>query len=90
MNLEIFYNKTFLKELSKLPKDQREKVEYFVFTEIKKYSFIQEVPNLQKLKGYKNFYKIRFGNYRAGIRITNSQLIFERILHRKDIYKYYP
>ena len=43
-----------------------------------------------KLKGYKDYYKIRFGNYRAGIRLVNNKFIFERILHRKDIYKFYP
>lgn len=35
-----------------------------------------------------NYFK--FGNYRIGIKIINDVLIFERILHRKDIYKYYP
>jgi len=90
MSLEIVFNKTFLKEMSKLPKGQRKKIEHFIFTEINKYNSIKEITKLEKLAGYKNYYKIRFGNYRAGIRITGNQIFFERILHRKDIYKYYP
>ena len=33
---------------------------------------------------------IRFGDYRAGLKLENDTLYFERILHRKEIYKFYP
>lgn len=90
MSLEFHFNKTFLKELSKIPEKQRIKIEAFVFSEVKKYRSPDDIPNLGKLKGYKHFFKMRFGDYRAGIKITNNILVFERILHRKDIYKFYP
>ena len=51
---------------------------------------LSQIPNLGKLKGYRNYYKIRFGDYRVGLRYEDDTLIFERVLHRKDIYKYYP
>jgi len=88
--MEISINKTFLKELSRIPANQREKIEQFVFTDASTYENIQDIPNCIKLKGTANFYRIRFGDYRAGIRFENSTLTFERIMHRKDIYKYYP
>jgi len=42
-----------------------------------------------KLKGYKNHYRIRVGNYRAIYNIEDKILIVEiiRISNRKDIYK---
>jgi mRNA interferase RelE/StbE len=43
-----------------------------------------------KLKGYKNFYRARFGEYRIGVQYSNGKIIFERALHRKDIYKFFP
>lgn len=88
--MEILVNKTFLKELSRIPANQREKIEQCIFTDAQQFENIQDIPNCVKLKGHENFYGIRFGNYRAGIRIENSILTFERIMHRKDIYKYYP
>ena len=88
--MEISINKTFLKELARIPTIQREKIEQFVFTDAAGYENIKDIPNCLKLKGYNNFYRIRFGNYRAGLRMENKTLIFERILHRKDIYKFYP
>jgi mRNA interferase RelE/StbE len=51
---------------------------------------IADIQNLKKLQGFKNHYRIRIGDYRAGVIIKNKEIIFERLLHRKDIYKYYP
>ena len=51
---------------------------------------IKEIPQLKKLKGSKEFYRIRINNYRLGIRIQNEELILVRLLHRKDIYRYFP
>jgi mRNA interferase RelE/StbE len=88
--MEIRVNKTFLKELAQILDSQRLKIEQFVFNDTAAFQRQQDIPNLRKLKGYKYFYRIRFGNYRAGVRIENDILIFERLLHRKDIYKFYP
>jgi mRNA interferase RelE/StbE len=48
------------------------------------------ITNLKKLKGKSGYYRIRFGNYRIGIRIEDDLVIFIRALHRKDIYRYFP
>ena len=50
------------------------------------------MESTQKLVGYQEYYKIRFGTYRVGLRIdiTNSTIEFQRILHRKDIYRKFP
>ena len=50
----------------------------------------QQISNLEKLKDYKTYYRIRVGNYRVGIEIIQDKVIFTRFLHRKDIYKYFP
>ncbi|MEA1968615.1 MAG: type II toxin-antitoxin system RelE/ParE family toxin [Thermodesulfobacteriota bacterium] len=48
------------------------------------------VTNLKKLKGERDYYRIRLGSYRIGIRIENDLVVFIRALHRKDIYRYFP
>jgi mRNA interferase RelE/StbE len=79
-----------LKDLSKIPPHDRNKVEGFVFEEILTHKNFKEIIGLEKLEGYKNYYRIRFGNYRAGIHIEGDILSFERILHRKEIYRFFP
>ncbi len=48
------------------------------------------ITNLKKLKGESSYYRIRFGNYRIGIKIEDDLVIFIRVLHRKEIYRYFP
>ena len=48
------------------------------------------ITNLKKLKGESDYYRIRFGNYRIGIKIEDDLVIFIRVLHRKEIYRYFP
>jgi len=61
-----------------------------VFEDSINFKNLTDIPGIKKLTGYQDFYRIRFGNYRAGLRFDNNTLTFERLIHRKDIYKYYP
>jgi mRNA interferase RelE/StbE len=49
-----------------------------------------EISNLKKLKGRGNYYRIRIGDYRAGITIAGDTVVFVRLMNRRDIYKYFP
>jgi mRNA interferase RelE/StbE len=51
---------------------------------------LAEVLNLKKLKGSKNFFRQRLGDYRLGLTLEGDTIILVRILNRKDIYKYFP
>ncbi len=44
------------------------------------------------MKGYRDKYKIRIGNYRIGIAVDreNRVIICQRIAHRRDIYRIFP
>ncbi|NJN53524.1 MAG: type II toxin-antitoxin system RelE/ParE family toxin [Anaerolineae bacterium] len=91
MTWHIQYTRTFLKEMARLPAPVRGRVEAIAFGEA-----IQEDPFLagkaQKLVGYKTFYKIRVGDYRVGVHIDieNEVIEFQRVLHRREIYRNFP
>jgi len=42
------------------------------------------------MTGYPHYYKIRFGDYRIGIHYDKGVMTLQRILHRKEIYRYFP
>ncbi|MCB0263855.1 MAG: type II toxin-antitoxin system RelE/ParE family toxin [Calditrichaeota bacterium] len=86
----IFYRKKFLKDLSKIPEKYRTRIEQFVFEEIHQIPSIAEHRKIEKMSGYPDYFKIRFGEYRVGLQINEDELTFERVLHRKEIYKYFP
>lgn len=88
--MKVEYRKKFLKDLSKIPSQVRKEIEKFVFDNFSQMNSIFESGKVEKMKGYPTFYKIRFGPYRIGIRLENDTVIFERALHRKEIYRYFP
>lgn len=51
---------------------------------------ITEIKNMKILSGFRNYDRIRQGNYRIGIKIENDAVIFAAFDHRSDIYKYFP
>ncbi len=58
--------------------------------QIEKANQIKEIPNIKKLKGYKNHYRIKLGDYRIGCEIFGKDIYLVRFLHRKDMYRYFP
>lgn len=51
---------------------------------------VASMRSLKKLQGYESYYRIRLGDYRIGVEISDDQVIFVRFLHRRDIYRYFP
>ena len=88
--MKIEYRKKFLKELSKLPNEYAETIETFVFEELPACKSLEEAGKIEKMKGYKQYFKVRFGNYRVGIRREEDGIIIETVRHRKEIYKFFP
>jgi len=88
---KIEYNKRFLKELTSLPKEVQPRVESIVFSELEADNPF-ELGYISKMKGYKDKYKVRVGDYRIGLTIdrTNRTIICQRVAHRREIYKIFP
>jgi len=61
-----------------------------IIEQVESANAIIDIRNLRKLKSESNYYRIRLGNYRIGVRVQKDLVIFVRALHRKDIYRYFP
>lgn len=57
---------------------------------VEKADSLDALPNLKKLRGAKNYFRLKLGDYRIGLALENDTIIFVRFLDRKDIYKYFP
>jgi mRNA interferase RelE/StbE len=88
--MKVEYSKKFLKQLASVPGDNRSKIESFVFEELVSASSIYEMGKVEKMKGYDGFYKVRFGNYRLGLVLENEMITVKTVMHRKEIYKFFP
>jgi mRNA interferase RelE/StbE len=77
--------------LAQLPKDTQSRVEPIVFSELKSDNPF-ELGYLKKMKGYKDKYKIRVGDYRVGLTVDKKSqtMICQRVAHRREIYQIFP
>lgn len=84
------FRASFRRDLKKIKSAQllnriREVIEH-----VENVETISEINNLKKLWGSENYYRIRLGDFRIGLKIEGTMVIFIRFLHRKEIYKYFP
>jgi mRNA interferase RelE/StbE len=61
-----------------------------VIDEVKSTDSIHKIPNIKKLKGFRSAHRIRIGYYRIGVFVEGSQVDFARVLHRREIYRFFP
>ncbi|MFM6586726.1 MAG: type II toxin-antitoxin system RelE family toxin, partial [Microcystis panniformis] len=68
---KVEYTKRFLKELASLPQDIQSSIRLIVFQELEADN-PYELGYLKKMKGYKDKYKIRIGDYRVGLTLDKK------------------
>ena len=88
--MEIKIDKSFQKDTRRIKdKTVLQKVANTI-ANVQRAQNLDEIKNLKKIKGTPSMYRIRIGDYRLGILVSESSIEFIRCLHRKDIYKYFP
>ncbi len=50
----------------------------------------REISAIKQLKTQGRYHRIRIGEYRVGITIEGNMVTFVRVLHRKEIYRFFP
>jgi mRNA-degrading endonuclease RelE of RelBE toxin-antitoxin system len=48
------------------------------------------IHNIKKIEGYDNYYRLRVGDYRLGLKLSGNTIELIRFLHRRDIYRRFP
>lgn len=88
--MKLLIDKSFEKDTNKL-KDQ--KLLHLIadcIEGIQKANQLTDIPNCKKLKGSKNSYRVRIGDYRIGFIFKEQTVEMIRCLHRSEIYNYFP
>jgi mRNA interferase RelE/StbE len=87
--MKLIFRESFEKDLKSIKNP-------LIFKQVKKLimnlensSDLSAIPNVKKLSGSKNLYRIRLGDYRVGIALLQNSVEIVRILHRKEIYRYF-
>lgn len=81
--------KSFSKQFLKCPQYIQEATKE-VITLLEKAKSLDEIKGIQKLTGFKFFYRIRIGQFRIGIKSEKPNVILIYVMERSQIYKVSP
>jgi mRNA interferase RelE/StbE len=89
--MKIEFDKSFLKSLDIINDNKLlNKIESTIIS-LENAKSINDISNIKKLIGFKNYYRIRIGDYRLGCELIEEQILRLIIIsHRKNIYKKFP
>lgn len=89
--MEVLFKPTFIKEFNNLQKSLKGEIGKICLEIFPKLQNLKEFRNydLNPIKGFKSYYRIRIGDYRIGFKVESNAVIFMRVCHRKDIYRYF-
>ncbi len=88
--MKVAFEASFARDLKKIrEKPLLNRVEQAI-ANVKEADELLDILSFSKLSGHDAYYRIRVGDYRIGVEVVGDVIIFVRILHRKDIYRYFP
>jgi len=88
--MTVEFSKSFSKDLDKISSSTVKNQIKQVIVALEKAEKLQDIPGTKKLKGHRNAYRIRMGDYRLGLFLEIYTVLLASFLHRKDIYKIFP
>jgi mRNA interferase RelE/StbE len=84
------FKESFAKDLRKIRDKDLLKRTKAVIETVEQVPSLEQIANIEPLKGCSKCYLIRVGDYRVGLVVEGEVVTFVRFLHRKDIYRYFP
>ena len=81
MNVE--FRKSFEKDLSKIRDVELLQRIQAVIEEVESIDSFTDLSNIKKLKAEGDYYRVRVGDYRIGLSVSEDVVTFVRVLHRK-------
>ena len=90
--MQVLFRPAFMKDFYALEPEMRLQVEKLCGEVIPTTKDIREIVgyDIKPLRGFKDCYRVKLGKYRVGFKREGEVIIFARVLHRKDIYRYFP
>lgn len=87
--MKVVFLKSFDKDLAKADRIVRKRLIALV-QEMERCDELSSIPHVKKPTGFKDAYRLRLGPYRLGFFLSGDTVQFARLLHRKDIYRFFP
>ena len=89
--MKVLYAKALLKDLEAVSRNTgvKKKLSKLIET-LKAIDTLDGIRHIKKIEGYDCYYRLRIGDYRLGLKISEDTVELIRFLHRRDIYRRFP
>jgi len=89
--MKVLYVKALVKDLEAVSRNLGVKKRLLKLIErLKTIDSLSDLQNIKKIEGYDNYYRLRVGDYRLGLKLSGNTVELIRFLHRRDIYRRFP
>jgi mRNA interferase RelE/StbE len=87
--VKVEFRKSFEKDLGKIMDEDLLARIKAAIEQVENADNLLEIGNIKKLKADGNYYRIRVGDYRIGLAEDEDAIAFVRVLHRKEMYRFF-
>lgn len=87
--MEVIITKTFIKQYLRCPASVQESVKILI-TSLENAKSLNDIKDVEKLTGFKKYYRIRIGQYRIGVKQEKPKVFVICVMERSQIYKVFP
>ena len=88
--MKLDFKSSFLRDLKRVKDAAVKNQVRNIIRSVEQAKRLQQISNLKKLRYGNRYYRIRIGDYRLGLIVEGDTLIFVRLLHRRELYRYFP
>ena len=88
--MNVHFRASFARDTKKISNKDNFKHVRETIEQIERAAGLQDIHGLTKLKGGRNYYRVRVGEYRISMILEADAFVFVRCLDRKEIYRYFP
>ncbi len=81
---------SFLKDVKKLRDSKVRRAVEGAIENVEAAKSVGEIKSIKRLSGHQNYYRIRIGDWRIGLKVEADTIQFVRCLNRREVYRFFP
>ncbi|MGB3543682.1 type II toxin-antitoxin system RelE family toxin [Rubrivirga sp.] len=89
--MRVVFRKSFERDLKKLRGDAQllSRLRQ-VIEQVEAAEEFGAVTNVKRMQGWSDYYRVRIGDYRLGLKLEEDTIVVLRFMHRREIYRRFP
>ena len=88
--MEIEYAPAFIRDLKRVRSPEVRTRAERTIQHMKAAPSVTAISGAARITGRDRYYRVRIGDYRLGFAAEGETAVLLRLLHRRDIYRYFP